>query len=103
MNKQAIQKHNAPLHEAMKAKGYELIQKQNLVHYVDSEGKYVPYPVGYITGPQYSNNGNPKPYSMSVQGRNGWHQRSFSSKEINSGEAAKWALETGREILQKNA
>lgn len=90
---------NTPLQIALAAGGCTKIQKGGLQYYVNREGRYVPYPPGYIRGPVLCSNGNPRPYQMSVQGHNGWHQRGFTYLEGAKGEAEAWAIKTAVEVL----
>ncbi len=88
-----VQKHNQPLKLKMESKGFRLKFTKDHTFFVDANGKYEPYPIGYITGPHHGGNGE---LYMSVQGPNGWRQRSFK----NESEAVKWALATAKEILE---
>lgn len=80
-----ISEHNAKLDQMMVDNGYSLNGK----HFVDSKDRYVPFPVGYVTGPRYNNNGNPQPWSYSMQGKNGWLQMPFRFRR----EADEWIAE----------
>lgn len=93
---------NTPLQIALAAAGCTKIQKEGLQYYVNREGGYVPYPPGYIRGPVLCSNGNPRPYQMSVQGHNGWHQRGFTQLELVNGEAEAWAIKTAVEVLPED-
>lgn len=92
-----ITAHNKPLHEAMIARGCEWVSTSSK-EYFTFDGEYEPYPAGYIRGPQFHENGNPRPYSYSVQGRNGWLQRSFTHQEVFT-EGPRWALEAAKSVL----
>jgi hypothetical protein len=92
-----ITAHNKPLHEAMIARGCKWVSTSSK-EYFTFDGEYEPYPAGYIRGPQFHENGNPRPYSYSVQGRNGWLQRSFTHQEVLT-EGPRWALETAQSVL----
>lgn len=86
----AFWKHNKPLYEAMLAEGCSF--KRNvtagLSSFRDANGEYVDYPVGYITGPCFQDNGNRKPWYASIKGSDGWRQRSFADRD----DAINWAL-----------
>jgi len=87
-----IENQNAPLRAKMEKRGYHLnISKDKRKFFIDKEGKYVPYPVGYITGPGMSNGS----YYMSVQGKNGWSQKSG----LDILELKKWAVEKSKQNL----
>jgi hypothetical protein len=90
-----IQNHNAPLKAQMKEKGAKLVQKNNHVFFQDGSGEYVPYPVGYITGPSPCDGG----FYLSVQGRGGWSQREWAHGEIHK--ASQWALERAESNLKE--
>ena len=87
---------NRPLRDEMFRIGFEWKSTKTHEHFVDSDGEYVPYPLGYIRGAHLSENGSPRPWSFSVQGHDGWHQRSFPTL---SRDAYDWALETAKEII----
>lgn len=65
---------------------------------MEANNEYEPYPVGYIRGPHFSECGSRTPYSYSVQGRDGWLQRSFSHTDVAI-EGAKWALDTALSVM----
>lgn len=89
--------HNEPLFNEMIKKGFKFKRDNKLAYFVDSEGEYANFPVGYITGPGVDyNNGNPRPWYASVNGHNGWAQRSGKNQQ----EVVAWALEKGKEVLQ---
>jgi hypothetical protein len=77
---------NKPLYEKMIATGHTYKKNKGSGHFVNKDGDYVPFPVGYVTGVGYLKNGSPYPYYVSIQGTNGWYQRSFT----NFGQALKW-------------
>jgi len=83
---------NAPLHAAMLAAGNRFVKEKGREFFRDENGNYASYPVGYIRGPHRAENGSPRPWSFSVQGEEGWHQRSFTSREHWNGEGLMWAL-----------
>lgn len=89
-------KHNKPLHEAHIKKGFTFKKGERTSHFVDNEGNYASFPIGYITGVGHNNNGTPTPYYASVYlGESGWAQRSFATIK----EAADWALDKGKQVL----
>ncbi len=85
---------NASLKAEMESKGCKLITKDGKQYFVDKEGKYANFPVGYITGP--SKDGNSGGFYMSVYGVNGWSQKSGH----NISELEKWAVERSRRNLE---
>ena len=90
---------NAALTAQMINKGYRFKRDKQYEHFVDAEGKFVEYPVGYIRGPHCDrSNGTPRPWSVGVNGPDGWHQRSFRDGEMS--ELRQWALETQASILK---
>jgi len=89
-----IKEHNAPLKEKMEKSGCRFIHKENKAYFVDNNDKYEPFPVGYITGPSSFERG----YYVSIQGKNGWLQRSG----YNLSELEKWALETAQKVLAES-
>ncbi len=84
---------NAPLKAEMESKGCKLITKDGKQYFVDKEGKYANFPVGYITGPSKHDR---EGFYMSVYGVNGWSQR--SGHDIY--ELEKWAVERSRRNLE---
>lgn len=94
-----IDSHNEPLRQAMFARGCKWKDNGQTQHFT-LNGRYEPYPIGYIRGPHYSNNGNPKPYTFSVQGPDGWLQMHFNSTEV-SVDGVRWALSKAAEVLTK--
>ena len=95
-NQLPIESHNEPLRQAMFARGCEWQVNDTTEHFT-LNGQYEDYPIGYIRGPHYGNNGNPRPYSCSVQGPEGWLQMGFASAD----DAKKWALETAANVLER--
>ena len=94
---QFITEDNYRLHAEMVDKGYAFHRGERYEHFVDKDNAYQAYPVGYIRGPHYEANGNPNPHSCSVQGENGWHQRSFKTRA----ETIDWAIAKQKEILNE--
>lgn len=88
----AIDRHNTPLREQMKRKGCTLVHRDGKASFY-RDGVYVPYPPGYVTGPSSCSEG----FYLSVQGPNGWHQRTWRAGQY--AKAEQWALETARKIL----
>ncbi len=84
-----ISEHNAEFDRMMVEQGYTLKRCERYRRYVDSNDKYVPFPDGYVTGPHYNNNGNPQPWSYSMNGKNGWLQMAFRFRR----EADDWIAE----------
>ena len=84
-----IREHNAKLDQMMVAQGYVFKQGGHYEGYVDSNRNFVPFPNGYVRGPFYRDNGNPRPRSYSMQSENGWLQMGFLSKR----EADDWIAE----------
>jgi hypothetical protein len=70
---------NKPLYDKMIEEGntYKPDKDKGLGYFVNKDGDYVSFPVGYVTGIGYDNNGNPKPYYVSIKESNGWRQHSF--------------------------
>lgn len=66
--------HNKPLFEQHVAAGFRFVRNKDKAHFVDADGNYANYPVGYITGVGYVKNGNPNPYYASVYLGDGWAQ-----------------------------
>jgi hypothetical protein len=96
-SKLTIADHNEQLRKVMFDRGCEW--KSNAIYeHFTRDGEYEPYPVGYIRGPQFHSNGNHRPYSYSVQGRDGWLQRSFTQPEYLT-EGPKWALDTALSVM----
>lgn len=89
--------HNEQLRKVMFDRGCEWKQTTSK-EYFTKDGEYEPYPVGYIRGPHFSECGSRTPYSYSVQGRDGWLQRSFSHTDVAI-EGAKWALDTALSVM----
>lgn len=85
---------NRELDIQMESNGFHMTQSNGICCYRNEQGEYIPYPVGYITGPGFCGNGNPNPWYCSVQGNDGWHQRGFKTRE----EAIAWAMEKAKEI-----
>jgi hypothetical protein len=69
-----IKEHNKPLADAFKAKGYKWKAKDGKAYFVDNEGNYAGFPVGYITGPCRDGNQIGKSYASVYLG-DGWWQR----------------------------
>jgi hypothetical protein len=78
---------NRNLNLQMQAKGCRFVTREPYQHFIGADGAYAPYPPGYIRGIGST--------CMSVQGHNGWHQRTFQT----IARAQEWALETAREVL----
>lgn len=89
---------NERLHRHMLDNGYTLKKGNKYTHYIDSDGNYVSYPIGYITGPSRGTDAlTGKPYwYCSVQGGNGWRQRSGTTPE----EVSKWAIQKQKEVME---
>ena len=87
--------HNKPLFQQMIDEGNRFYHGNGKAHFVDAKGGYVDYPKGYITGPQYDDNGSGKPYYASVKVDGGWAQRSSANRQ----EVVDWAFAKGREVL----
>lgn len=79
--------------------GNAFVRQDGREYFVNSKGEYVDYPAGYIRGPHFESNGNPRPFTMSVQGLNGWHQRGFTKQEHDRKESFDWALKTAKKVL----
>lgn len=77
-----------------------------LTHYVGDEYEYFKnadnsyngFPIGFIRGPHYVDNGSMQPYTMSVYGADGWHQRSCNWADLEK--TKQWAIELQASILQ---
>lgn len=90
--------HNAKLDASMKAQGFNKVFKRGLSFFEDSNGKYVPFPVGYITGPSSSDRGGELVVYASVQGQNGWLQKQVKPHQESS--LVAWALKSASSILK---
>jgi hypothetical protein len=91
---------NRSLYDQMIQKGCRWKSGPRYQHFVDAEGDYAEYPVGYITGPcRAEENGSGTPYYISVNGADGWRQRSGSLADIPG--LKQWALDTQNEILSQ--
>jgi hypothetical protein len=65
---------------------------KNTASFIDIDGKYVSFPVGYITYNFYpADRGTPY---ISVQGKNGWLQKSSKNHQ----ELLQWAIETSSKL-----
>jgi hypothetical protein len=83
-----IMRSNAPLAKKMHDQGARFTVKNKLGSFKDSNGSYVPYPNGYITGPS-SLNYQAGCY-ISVQTPKGWAQRTTVNHTLE--EIITWAL-----------
>lgn len=88
---------NARLFDAAIADGKTFFRDDNYQYMKNTDGSFYGWPVGFITGPQFCNNGNPRPFQLSVNGTNGWHQRSGTLAEVEG--LVAWAVETQKRIL----
>jgi len=82
-----IMRSNAPLDKKMNDQGARYSIKNKLGSFKDSDGSYVPYPNGYITGPSRHNSVG---IYISVQTSKGWAQRTTANHTL--GEIITWAL-----------
>jgi hypothetical protein len=82
-----IMRHNTPLAEKLADQGARYSIKNKLGSFKDSNGSYVPYPNGYITGPTSRNCGG---FYISVQTSKGWIQRTTINHTLE--EIITWAL-----------
>lgn len=90
---------NAALTAQMINEGYQFKRNGWYEHFIDAEGKYVEYPIGYIRGPYCDrSSGNPRPWCVSVKGPGGWHQRSFRDGQMEK--MKQWAIETQIYVLK---
>ena len=90
---------NSRLHQEMLDKGYLFHSGDGMQYFHNSDNGYVNYPIGYITGPcRSTDNGSGKPWYCSVNGQNGWHQKSSASRD----EVIDWAIKKQKEILDEN-
>lgn len=94
-------KHNKPLFEKHIADGFLFKNSERTSHFIDSDGNYAPFPVGYITGVGCSLDvGHPHPWHASVYlGDRGWAQRGFGTRD----EAIAWAFEHAAQVLGKQS
>ena len=84
------------LHKEHLDKGYRYISRNGYRVFVDDNDEYVSPPHGYITGPFFDNsNGTPRPWYVSVNSPDGWHQRSG----VDPSELKSWAIDKQSEIL----
>lgn len=91
---------NRRLYDEMIQLGFSWHSGSRYAHFINAAGKYEPFPVGYITGPSRAEeNGNGKPWYISVNGPDGWHQKSGTVADI--GRLKAWAVQTQSEILAK--
>lgn len=90
---------NERLFDAALSEGKTFFKDKGYQYLKNPDGSYFGWPVGFITGPQVSHNGSPNPYSMSVNGPGGWHQRSGTYRELD--ELKAWAVETQKRILSE--
>lgn len=89
---------NQELHNAMLQKGYHYSKSKDYENFADKDGKYVPYPVGYIRGPYPTyGHSNRYPHGIVVKGSEDWIESSF--KTIT--EATDWAVKEQNKILRK--
>lgn len=91
-----VQKHNEPLRQAHFKLGYKWKTKNGIAYFVDDTDKYVPFPVGYITGPTRDRNREGFSYMSVYLGESGWAQRTMD----NGIELEQWALERAKEAKQ---
>jgi hypothetical protein len=82
-----IMRSNAPLDKKMNDQGARYSVKNKLGSFKDSNGSYVDYPNGYITGPSSHDYVG---FYISVQTSKGWAQRSGINHTLE--EAITWAL-----------
>lgn len=87
--------HNKPLYDQMIAKGFTFKRGKQNAHFVDTNGEYVSFPRGYITGVGYSDNGTPTPYFASICLGDSWAQRSFKTYSEAIDWAKGYAIELG--------
>jgi len=73
--------HNQPLFEKMVEAGFHFVERNGLAYFTDASGQYVAFPKGYITGPHFSNNGSPRPWSASVYNGESWYQWSTKTRQ----------------------
>lgn len=91
---------NQRLFDQALSEGKTYFKSKDGLHYLQNpDGTYFGWPVGFITGPQFCDNGNPNPYSMSVNGPDGWHQRGSNYNGLDN--LKKWAVEKQKEILSQ--
>jgi len=91
---------NQRLFDQALSEGKTYFKSKDGLHYLQNpDGTYFGWPVGFITGPQFGDNGNPNPYQMSVNGPGGWHQRGSNYNGIDA--LKKWAVETQKKILSE--
>jgi hypothetical protein len=91
---------NQRLFDQALSEGKTYFKSKDGLHYLQNpDGTYFGWPVGFITGPQFYDNGNPNPYSMSVNGPDGWHQRGSNYNGLDN--LKKWAVEKQKEILSQ--
>jgi hypothetical protein len=82
-----IMRSNAPLAKKLRDQGARFSIKNKLGLFKDSDGSYVPYPNGYITGPSSHDYVG---FYISVQTSKGWVQRTGINYTLE--EAITWAL-----------
>ena len=82
-----IMRSNMPLAKKLRDQGAHFSIKNKLGSFKDSDGSYVPYPNGYITGPSSHNRVG---FYISVQTSKGWAQRDTANHTLE--EIITWAL-----------
>ena len=92
--KPTIESHNEPLRQAMFARGCKWVVNGAYESF-QLNGKYEPYPVGYIRVHRNGSSHPRLPHQFSVQTINGWLQLSFATIE----EGTNWALESASNAL----
>lgn len=87
---------NQELFDEMLRQGKTYVCTETHHYFTNPDHSYFGFPKGFITGPQYSR-GTPTPVCMSVNGPNGWLQRSGTLAEIDILTA--WAVKIQDRIL----
>jgi hypothetical protein len=88
--------HNRPLFERHIGAGFRFVGGKETASFVDKDGNYAAFPVGYITGPLCDYNGSPRPWHVGVYlGVRGW----FSWTAATRTEAVSVAREKARAVI----
>jgi hypothetical protein len=94
-----IMRHNTPLAEKLADQGARYSIENKLGSFKDSDGSYVPYPNGYITGPTKRNHGKiNEMFYISVQTSKGWMQRTTINHTLQ--EIITWALTESKKHVE---
>jgi hypothetical protein len=90
---------NQRLFDAAIAEGKTYFNGGGLHYLKNPDGSYYGWPAGFITGPQVSDNGSPRPYQMSVFIGDSWDVRHGTLADLP--DLTAWAVRTQAEILER--